>query len=215
MKSKAATKEGIVTALERVLVREGFSGVGVNAVAREAGVDKVLIYRYFGGMEGLVRALSERSDFWPSLEDLLGGAPDELLPGMALREASIRILQGYLREIRRRPVTQQILRWELVERNAITDILAETREEQGMSQLSLIATHIPIPSGLDIPALAATLHAAIMYLILRSGTARYYQGVDLHAEEGWRRIGDSIESMVNACFDRFEEADRASERAAE
>ncbi|HRW79035.1 MAG TPA: helix-turn-helix domain-containing protein, partial [Candidatus Sabulitectum sp.] len=50
------TREAIMDALERILTREGFTGVGVNALAREAGVDKVLIYRYFGSLEGLLAA---------------------------------------------------------------------------------------------------------------------------------------------------------------
>ena len=204
MRSKEETKKALLKALEQVLVRDGFSCVGVNAVAREAGVDKVLIYRYFGGLEGLVRAFCEQTDFWPSLGDLLGGDPNLLLPDMTLREASIRVLRGYLRELRQRPVTQQILRWELVERNTVTDILAESRETLGMAQLARISAHVPLPAHADIAALAATLHAALMYLVLRSGTARFYQGVDLHSDEGWERVASSVELLVNAWFDKLE-----------
>ena len=61
------TKERLVEAAERVLARDGHGGVGVNAVAAECGVDKVLIYRYFGGLPQLLQKVRERQRMWPAL----------------------------------------------------------------------------------------------------------------------------------------------------
>ena len=47
------TRRRLISAVGSLLAREGFKGIGVNAVAREAGVDKKLIYRYFDGLPGL------------------------------------------------------------------------------------------------------------------------------------------------------------------
>ncbi len=49
-KSRVRTELAIVRALERLLTKRGFEGLGVNAVAETAGVSKELIYRYFGGL---------------------------------------------------------------------------------------------------------------------------------------------------------------------
>ena len=49
-RDREATKARILGAVGVVLARDGFGAVGVNAIAKEAGVDKVLIYRYFGGL---------------------------------------------------------------------------------------------------------------------------------------------------------------------
>ena len=57
------TKTRILDALARVIVRDGLAATGINALAREAGADKVLIYRYFGDLDGVYRAYAERSDF--------------------------------------------------------------------------------------------------------------------------------------------------------
>ncbi|MBK7457943.1 MAG: helix-turn-helix transcriptional regulator [Betaproteobacteria bacterium] len=53
-----------------MLARDGFGAVGVNAIARQAGVDKVLIYRYFDGLPALLRAWGESGRFWPRVADL-------------------------------------------------------------------------------------------------------------------------------------------------
>ncbi len=47
--------------------------MGVNALAREAGFDKVLIYRYFGDLDGVYRAFAAQSDFWWTLGEMQSG----------------------------------------------------------------------------------------------------------------------------------------------
>ena len=51
-RDRERTKARIVDAVCGLLTRSGFRAVGVNAVAEAAGVDKVLIYRYFGEATG-------------------------------------------------------------------------------------------------------------------------------------------------------------------
>ncbi|MGC9452373.1 MAG: TetR/AcrR family transcriptional regulator [Oceanipulchritudo sp.] len=62
-----------------LLRREGFEGWGVNAIARTAGVDKVLLYRYFGSLEGLLEQLVRETDFWPDPEDLPAHSPEAFI----------------------------------------------------------------------------------------------------------------------------------------
>ena len=71
-KDREQTRARILQAVGRLLAESGFRELGVNAIAREAGVDKVLIYRYFGGMPELLRTFAEEGDFWPQLSELAG-----------------------------------------------------------------------------------------------------------------------------------------------
>ena len=69
-RDRAHTEEKILAALGAILAEPGGSRrIGVNAVATRAGVDKVLIYRYFGGLEGLLAAFAEKTDLWPTVEE--------------------------------------------------------------------------------------------------------------------------------------------------
>ena len=74
-RDREATKARILGAVGVVLARDGFGAVGVNAIAKEAGVDKVLIYRYFGGLPELLREWGASGRFWPRVADLLGADP--------------------------------------------------------------------------------------------------------------------------------------------
>ncbi|HKZ16288.1 MAG TPA: TetR/AcrR family transcriptional regulator, partial [Geobacteraceae bacterium] len=55
-RDREATRTRLIQAVGALLARHGFTAIGVNAVAKEAGVDKVLIYRYFGGLPQLIAA---------------------------------------------------------------------------------------------------------------------------------------------------------------
>jgi AcrR family transcriptional regulator len=198
MRDAERSRDRILGALAELLAEAGFREAGVNAVARRAGVDKVLIYRYFGGMEGLLSAFVAQGDFWPTLEDLLGEAEGAAPDGAAMSAA---LLRANLRELRRRPLTQEILRWELLERNALTDELAALREEQGLElwrRLGLEGVEVP---GVDVAAAAAILHAGLTYLVLRAKTADRYLGVALDDEAGWSRIAAAIEPMVRTIME--------------
>ncbi|NJM35085.1 MAG: helix-turn-helix transcriptional regulator [Rhodomicrobium sp.] len=48
-RNRSETEARILAAAERLIARDGFTGFGVNALAAEAGYDKKLIARYFGG----------------------------------------------------------------------------------------------------------------------------------------------------------------------
>jgi AcrR family transcriptional regulator len=202
------TKAAIINAVGSILAREGFGGIGINAVAREAGVDKVLIYRYFGGLPQLLDAFARKGDYWPTIGQILGKKLTEI-GRTDLSEMSSIILKGYLRELRKRVTTQEIMRWELVQRNELTDKLAAVREAQGMEILGLLPAGPETSRKIDLPAIAALLHAGLMYLVLRSKTADVYMGVDLKSDKGWSRIEGAVEAIVKAYFrnDRQGETD--------
>ena len=196
-RDRAATERLLIKAVGRLLAREGFKALGVNAVAREAGVDKVLIYRYFGGLPGLITAFGQDSDFWPSNEELAGGDPTGFrslpLPGRMYALA-----RNYLAAIRNRPVTQEIMAWELVERNQLTAELEELRENRMLRFFeAFLPEHARQP---DLLAMAALVGAAINYLVTRSRHTRYFSGVDLTSDAGWQALLAAIENLSQKMF---------------
>lgn len=195
------TRKKILAAVGELLARSGFREVGINAVAREAGVDKVLIYRYFGGLQSLLRAYAEEGDSWPSAEELLAAVGGRGKRTDAEFAAAILIELG--RAIRRRPITQEIMRWELLERNELTDALARYREEQAMRLVSLFRKE----TRADLQAIASLLGAGQTYLILRSKTADVYDGLQLNKDEEWSRIEDAIRWLTQVAFENKADAE--------
>ena len=62
-RNRAMTMERILRAMGEVIAERGTEKAGINAVAEKAQVNKVLIYRYFGGWNGLLEAYVQRGFF--------------------------------------------------------------------------------------------------------------------------------------------------------
>ena len=190
-RDREKTKKLILKSLGNMLAEHGFKSVGINAIAREAGVDKVLIYRYFGGMPGLLKAYAQEADYWPRIEDLAADLDRDIdtLPQTELAQVMIRSFCRYLRE---RPLTQEMLRWEMVESNELTSVLADFRETEGLKILELYEQ----TQNVDLYALTTIVVAGIMYLVLCMKHITYFNGIDLHSDSGWKKIEDTAAWII-------------------
>lgn len=198
-RDRIATAERILAAVGVVLARDGFDALGVNAIAREAGVDKVLIYRYFGGLPELLKTWGASGRFWPRVEDLLGDDPTtwQALPPA---ERYGRFFEHLIEELRRRPLTLQILAAELLHRNELTAVLEDEREQWGRDAARLLGG----PELLARPFLqdvTLLLVAGVQYLLLRSRHIRRFGALDLHADADWTRLARSLRQMATLAFD--------------
>ena len=56
------TREAILDAAEKVFTEHGFDGARIDAIAKEAGYNKSLIFQYFGDKIGLYAEVTRRAD---------------------------------------------------------------------------------------------------------------------------------------------------------
>jgi AcrR family transcriptional regulator len=195
-RDRESTRRRILDATGRVLARDGFRGLGVNAVAREAGVDKVLIYRYFGGIEALL-------DRW-GREVLVRAEPrpaaDPAAPATTAADRAAESLLAFARAARRNPQALEVMRWELVEDNALTRRLAELRELAGIDDLARIGIDEEQARAVDLPALAAVLSAGLLHIALRARTAPRWLGIPIRTKQGWARIENAAAALVRTAL---------------
>ena len=185
-RDRGQTQQILIGGVGRVLAKEGFIGLGINAIAREARVDKVLIYRYFNGLPNLLKAYGQSGDFWPSVEEVLG--PDEnALRALPLAQRTATIVMRLLDALRKRPQTIEILAWEAVQQNALTESLAEIREQWSREVITRMLPDSAKDED-DVLALASLLVGGFQYLLIRSRNTKVYGGIALNTEDGWRRI---------------------------
>ena len=196
-RDREATRTRLIRAVGTLLARDGFKGLGVNAVAREADVDKVLIYRYFGGLPELIAAFGREGNFWPSIKELAGG-DIEAFGQLHITEQLSRLSRNFISAIRQRPLTQEILAWEMIERNELTVELETIREN---TMLNFFDMFFPASNkGPDIAALGAVIGAGVSYLTCRGRQISIYNGVDLQSEAGWQRLASAIDTMIAGLF---------------
>lgn len=197
-RDRAATEKAILAAVGEVLARDGFGGIGVNAIAAEAGVDKVLIYRYFGGLPELLKAWGESGRFWPDLSELTG---DDMAAFLALPAAEryARFIDHFIDGLRARPLTLAVMAAEVNERNALTAILEEEREQWGLQAARLLDgpafQRRPETQGISL-----LLIAGVQYLLVRSRHIRVFGGIDLRSDAGWDALKRSVHALAATLF---------------
>lgn len=195
---KARTKEKLVKAVGKILSHDGFKGLGVNKVAKAAGVDKVLVYRYFGGLPQLVRAFSQTVDFWPTVEELQGPDPGRLQK-MQPDEQVAEFFKAFIAALRKRPLTLDILAWELLERNELTRQLEDIRIKTILFYFEQLEA---IPDDDNLTTIVVLMSGAVNHLILRSRISSSVGGIDLESERGWERINAGIDLLLKGIFKR-------------
>ncbi len=198
-RDRAATEQRIVAAVGEALGRDGFASLGINAIAKLAGVDKVLIYRYFGGLPELLKAYGQSGTFWPRISDLLGEHPPTILT-LPLAQRYSLFFDHFIDELRKRPLTLEILAQELRERNELTIILEDERERWGKEVAQLLSGATDERAA-DARSIALLLIAGVQYLLMRSRTIRSFGGVDVRSDAGWDELKIGIRSMSTAMFD--------------
>lgn len=194
-RDRAATMRSIEDAAAELLCERGFTGFGINPLAERAGVDKQLIYRYFGGLDGVVEALAHRLDLWlPGTQ----GDPDRLPASYA--ELMADLLDGYVLGLRDSRLVQRLLAWELVQPSTTLAKLEAARARAVFAWLQARKGTLEPPTGVDAPAINALLLAGVHYLVLREGSAGGFASLDLIQPEGWSRIRRAARQLIELAY---------------
>ena len=132
---------------KRMVLERGFHAVSIEAVAREAGITRPIVYGHFEDLPGLLDALVERESL-RALEQL-----ETVLPQPDLLEA----LRGYLQVVRDDPDTWRLV---LMPQEGAPRILHERIARGREAIVARLAHGLPPSAGLPDPELSAHLLSA-------------------------------------------------------
>lgn len=187
------TRKRLLAAAERVIEQRGIAAAGVNAIAAESGVDKVLIYRYFGGARELLATLGRERALWPDGARHAGAPTPSAAVVAALRE----VADAFARSA----VLRRAAGAEAAGDDALGGTVAAAREERSAALVAALRERHALPSHLDLNALVAVLSAAITYLSLLRGEERAFCGLDLRSATDWRRVEKLTAAVARALLD--------------
>ena len=160
-----------------------------------AGVNKMLIYRYFGDLPGLIRSIAYAEDFFPTFDVLRGELSVDEMLAMPVSARAAYVIDRNARILLERPVVLELMVWELVERNELTAIMEEARETLGVK---LMADLFPdVADKALLQAVSAILSAGVSDLALRQRKIRWYAGLDLKSDEAWRALTAAVKAMTS------------------
>jgi len=192
--SRKESEEVFLNALESLLIEN--KEFGINALAEKAGLNKVLIYRYFNGWDGLLEAYARKINLWRTIRDEFEeGLKSERWNNST--EAVFWLFKIYRIKLLSSPVYLRILKEELFRPNPLTRKLEVEREEEGIIISSLLVQSFGELQKVNVPALGAFVVSALTYIALKSTQVTVFNGLDLSLDESWEQMDKIWEISIS------------------
>lgn len=201
IKDKEQTKRRLIDAVAKIFQLEGHAGLGVNKVARVAGVNKKLIYRYFGSFEDLVEAYVVETDYWMQFADHMRQLtiPKDLVQTKRLIG---QLLKNQFIYFHADQGMQELILWELTSKSNLMRSIHRTRELMGQQLMEITDEHLAT-EVVNFRAVAALLVGGIYYTILHSRhNGGMFSGVDLSKPSGQEQIVEAIDLVLDLVFEK-------------
>ena len=204
-RNRTKTTQRIIDAFEEVLAERGLQSVGVNRVAERAGVSKVLIYRYFGGLEGLISYYIKMGRLYPNfsesvLEQLRPSNEDEL------SRLWHKQLTQLFRQFRNNKASRELLKANTIANDPTADVASRAQDEE----ITRLIGQFSFVTDVDNEAISAVTIGAMSYLTLLADHNRTMAGIDLRSEEGWKRIEHAIKLIYSSIGKRAVDSENST-----
>jgi AcrR family transcriptional regulator len=197
-KDKELAKLELIFAVGEIIRTKGYTGLGVNKIAKQAGLNKKLIYRYFGTVDKLIEQYVIEKDFWMiTSQELRSNAEAE--SRMDLKDLISNILEEQFHFFYKEQEMQELILWELSGKSPLMNSISNAREDLGEKILKLTDEHFK-DSKLNFRALSALLTAGIYYIVLH-GKVSTFCGLDIRNAEDREEILNSLKFAIEIAFD--------------
>lgn len=199
MKLRESEKR-LIEAVSTIIKADGFSKVGVNRIAKEAGYDKVLIYRYFGGLEGLMAEWAKENDFYATAfysfyKEIEEAKEDEI------QELTKKVLIAQLHFLKSNVMMQELLLWELLGESRFKAI-QEIREQNGQKLQQSLEKHFGVESK-NVSLYITILITSINFITLYTRQYPVMNGVDFTKDESWLNLENVISDYIDMLFKKL------------
>jgi AcrR family transcriptional regulator len=199
-RSRDKSKQQFLDAVGKILKTKGYGALKVNDIAATAGLDKKLIYKYFGGTDQLMDEYIRSQDFWSNVsEDQI---PEDLSDGGQAFTSSM--LQEQFDYVGANKEFQKILLWRLSEQRKSLKKLTDAQEANGEILFSQITDPHFGNSAEDFRAVIALLVSGIYYLNLSAAVnGSVFCGIDLKSTEGKDKIRKALSFLVDQAYEKL------------
>ncbi len=189
------SRQNLLEAAEALFVERGFDGCRIDEVAARAGINKRMIYAYFGNKEELYGAVLRRS-FERALSDGLRLPPEPSEP-RARTEALLRRYFGYLAA---HPGFVRLLSWETLQSGQRSSAVLRELAEQELSKLGAVVAQGQAQGvfrqDLDLRHMVLAVHGMFLAFFSRKALLEQLWGEDLAQPGTQERVLDDLLHLV-------------------
>ncbi|MDQ2767228.1 MAG: TetR/AcrR family transcriptional regulator [Gemmatimonadota bacterium] len=206
-RDRFATRAAILESAAELVAAKGVGALRVNGLADAAKCDKVLIYRYFGGLDGVLQALGAERMLWPVVEtanESDDGQNDSLADAVR-----VRLLEEWA-ALAGGAFMLGASAAEVVGANPLGAAAAAQRADRHATMIASLRENHCVPPYADLPALVEMLSAALTLFALRAAHAEesvageslpHAHSFDPNTPGGWRRIEKMVTAVTRALLE--------------
>ncbi len=202
VKNKEQTMQRLIDAVGTIIKNKGYKGLGLNAIAKEADVSKILIHRYFGGVDQLVEAYVLKNDYWIAKTKEVNIEASGKTDRETLKNLVSELLKGHFEYFNTHEEMRSIILWEITEKTDLLNSISHVREEVGKL---LLEKSEPLLKGSkkSLKGVTALIVSAIYYMVLHAKkNESTICGIDINSQGGQIEILKTIEQIVDWAFDK-------------
>ncbi len=200
-RNRRETERRLINSVGELFRKSGYAGLKLNKVARQAGVHKNLIYRYFGSVQELFKVYILEQDYWSYYQNNL-----ELILTINRQDygknLSKMVLEKQLEYFYHNTEMQRLIHWEISERNAISRGISDERERIGEEMLALTDKYFQ-GTEINFRVVLALLIAGIYYFVLHGKiNGSTFCGIDINDNKGMDEVNRTLKQIVDWAYEK-------------
>ncbi|WP_415327008.1 TetR/AcrR family transcriptional regulator [Chryseobacterium sp. MMS23-Vi53] len=181
---------------------KGYAALKVNYIAAVAGVDKKMIYTYFGGIDGLIDEYILTQDYWSK------ATSDTVMP--VIEDGGREFVKGMLTSqydyVFKNKEAQKLLLWRLSESRKSLKKMTDIQEENGEFIFKYITDPNFGESSDEFRSVMAIMVSGLYYLnMYASLNGDVFCGINLNTSEGREKIKKAVSFVTDACYDNLQD----------
>lgn len=190
-RSRIDTENRLLDAVGQLIASNGLNQIGINRIASHSGINKILIYRYFGGLDGLLEA------YYAKTRPIVSVPPIDV---NALKDAPLseffdvcyQYIVDEFRILRQSPEAQEFLKADLINNSGPSSLLAIEKEAALLKMVDELSALIGTTKGRPFSIIIVS---AMTLLTFMSEQKRVVMGIDLSSDEGWAEIESALKNI--------------------
>ncbi|KAB1231649.1 TetR/AcrR family transcriptional regulator [Chryseobacterium viscerum] len=203
IRNKERSIKKFLDAVGKILRTKGYTGLKVNDIAATAGVDKKMIYTYFGGMDGLIDEYIRSQDYWSkvTIEEIEKIKPKLDDGGKSFMENMLLSQFDYVYENKE---AQKLLLWRLSEPRKSLKKLTDTQEENGEYIFKLLMDSHFKENAEDVRSIMAIMVSGLYYLNMYAAiNGSIFCGIDVNSSKGRDKIKKAISFLLDHTYENL------------